>query len=96
MGGKQSSISKTTRFSELNDIDLEEMETGRVFKSDDLWEDPSKVTIVHIIRRPGCQLCREQAQLLADLVEFSMPEVTLIGNAYNRNIYSKSSVQDLP
>ena len=80
---------QNTEFERLLGIVLEDLETHRVFKSDELWEDPSRVTIVHVIRRPGCQLCREQAQLLSSIVS-SLPGVQLIGV-----VHEKKYIEDI-
>ena len=84
MGNKQS---QTTRGpilskSQIANIELEDVFTGDKFLAKSLWEVESEdVLLIYLIRRPGCQLCREQAELLSDMIEYnpSMKNVKLVG-----------------
>ncbi|KAG0226842.1 hypothetical protein BGW42_003324 [Actinomortierella wolfii] len=43
-------------------VDFLNKSTERVFEANELWKD--KPTVVVVIRRPGCQFCREEATAL--------------------------------
>ncbi|KAG9068888.1 hypothetical protein KI688_011177 [Linnemannia hyalina] len=53
-----------TSYADIRDIslvDFLDVETERTLLAHELWKD--QATIVIVIRRPGCQFCREEAQI---------------------------------
>ncbi|KAF9173147.1 hypothetical protein BGX21_010064 [Mortierella sp. AD011] len=68
--------STKTKYSDIKDITLEDflgVETPQILPAHDLWKNQS--TIVIVIRRPGCQFCREEARIFhgyRQMIEQSM------------------------
>jgi hypothetical protein len=66
-----------TKFEDIGDIDLQNITLSEnIFpanlKSADLWRDmKDKLCIVLVVRRSGCSMCREQAGLIKELLEFN-------------------------
>ena len=72
--GSTSSSCKSTKYEDICDIDLENIskfENAHPLNitSNALWEN--KICIVLIVRRPGCIICREQASIIKELLEFN-------------------------
>ncbi|KAG0268457.1 hypothetical protein DFQ27_006685 [Actinomortierella ambigua] len=54
-------------------VDFLDIPTERTFEASELWKD--KPVIIVVIRRPGCQFCREEATALSshrDIIESTM------------------------
>ena len=82
MGNISSKTAKTT-ITDIEKITLVDINSKETFQSSYLWSEPGKCVIIYVIRRAGCPLCREQAELLSDLVEYQLTGVSLV---YYHNI----------
>jgi hypothetical protein len=55
-------MSPTAVFSTIKTTVLSELGTNTKITASTLWQD--KPVLIHLVRRPGCQFCREQASVL--------------------------------
>ena len=78
MGSSSSKTSKNTLLADIDKITIVDIISKETFQSSYLWSEPGKCVIIYVIRRAGCPLCREQAELLADLVEYQLTGVSLV------------------
>lgn len=65
--------------SQIESLPLSDLKNASTIVAKSLWEKDDSIVILYLIRRPGCQLCREQAELLSDMIEFNMHGVKLVG-----------------
>ena len=84
MGTSQSLDSKIVSIGEISNATLIDLNDGSEIKSNELWTNFEDKVIIYVVRRPGCPLCREQAQNLSNLVKFGLRGVQLVAIIHER------------
>ncbi|RIA90415.1 hypothetical protein C1645_769977 [Glomus cerebriforme] len=59
MASKDNSVQEVTPIEVLRDITLTDLKDNSTFKASNIWQ--SGPALIFVVRRPGCQLCREDA-----------------------------------
>ncbi|KAF9378973.1 hypothetical protein CPB97_009233 [Podila verticillata] len=86
-----------TEYKDIKDISLTDfldVETEQTVVAHDIWQD--KATVVIVIRRPGCQFCREEAKILdgyRNTIEqgMGMKMVCIVHEKEGADIFQKES-----
>ncbi|KAG0334431.1 hypothetical protein BG000_008334 [Podila horticola] len=84
-----------TAYKDIKDIslvDFLDVETEQTVVAHDIWKD--KATVVIVIRRPGCQFCREEAQIFDEYrstieESMSMKMVCIVHEKEGSDIFQK-------
>jgi thiol-disulfide isomerase/thioredoxin len=86
--GSSSSKASSIALENISTIELKDLDIDRTFQAHELWDsDDANAVIIYIIRRPGCPLCREQAELISDLVEYSFPSGVKLVGVVHEDVY---------
>ena len=90
MGNKltKSSTDKYPRIEFKNLISIEplqNLETHEITSFQRIVDENNGCIIVNVIRRPGCALCREFAEILSEAVEYELHNVKLIGIVHEKH-----------